>query len=333
MSINTNIAVKYMGLSLPSPIIASSSDFTSTPDSIEKLANAGVGAVVLKSLFEEQILMEIDSMRVNNMFGTYSYNEDYIAFYTRQHEVRNYLSLISDAKKRVSIPVIASINCSTASEWMSFTAEVEKAGADAIELNIFAMPSNPTQSESEIRQLYHNVVDGVRKNTKLPLAVKLHYYFTDMAAFMVELSEKVDSLVLFNRFFNPDIDLKNLKVVSAGSLSSPTDFSQVMRWIGVLSGKVKSQLSASGGIHDGNAVLKSILSGADVVQIASVLYKHDIDIVKSMLTDMQLWMQENGYESLDGFRGLLSQKNIAMPNLYERAQFMKYFSDFNQSGT
>lgn len=333
MSTNIDLSVNYMGLRLPSPIVASSSDFTNSADSIEKLAHAGVGAVVLKSLFEEQILMEIDSLRVNNMFGNYQYNEDYIAYYTKQHEVRNYLNLIVEAKKRVTIPIIASIHCSTADGWFSFAEEIGKAGADAIELNIFSLPSDPNRSEKEIRQLYHDIVDGVRKHTSLPLAVKLHYYFTDMASFMVELSHKVNALVLFNRFFNPDIDLKELKVVSAGSLSSKADHMQVLRWIGVLSGKVSSNLSASGGILDADAVLKSILSGADVVQIASALYHSNIDVVRSMISDIGGWMNENGFDSLAAFRGMLNQKNISKPELYERAQFMKYFSDFQQSAT
>jgi dihydroorotate dehydrogenase (fumarate) len=331
MSQNIDLSVKYMGLDLKSPIIASSSDFTNKVDSIVELAEAGVGAVVLKSLFEEQIMYDIDSMRMNNMFDSYAYTEDYISYYTKQHEVGKYLELISESKKRTNIPVIASINCSTASEWMSFAKNVEQAGADAIELNVFVLPSDPEKSADYYRKLYFDVIDGVKQNSNLPIAVKLHYYFTDLAAFMVELSEKADSLVLFNRFFSPDIDLNKMKITSGGSFSNPSDHFQVLRWIGILNGKLNSSLSASGGVHDASAVLKSVVAGADVVQIASVLYTQGVAGVTQMINGIEEWLREKNYSSIREIKGLLSQNSISSPALYERAQFMKYFSDFNHS--
>lgn len=331
MNHQTDIRTTYMGLNLPSPVLASSSDFTSNTDSIVKLAQAGAGAVVLKSLFEEQIMMETDAMRMNNMFGTYSYNEEYIAYYTKQHEVKKYLDLISDAKRNVQIPVIASIHCSSADSWMRFAAEIERAGADGLELNVFVMPSDASVKEQQIKSVYHSIVDGVRAHTKLPLALKLHWYFTDMAAFMTELSEKVDALVLFNRFYNPDIDIATKKIVSRGSLSQASDHAQIMRWIGVLAGRISSGLSASGGIHDAEAVIKSLLAGTDVVQVASAIYQKNESAIADMVEGLQQWMAANHFGSLSDFRGSLSQKNIANPMLYERAQFMKYFSDYQQT--
>lgn len=328
MSNNPELGVKYMGLNLTSPVLASSSDFTSNISEIQELAKAGAGAVVLKSLFEEQIIMETDSMRMNNMFDTYSYNEDYIAYYSRKHEVGKYLDLIAEAKKTTDIPVIASIHCSSADTWMSFASEIEKAGADALELNVFILPSDPAMKDHEIKATYHSIVDGVRAHTKLPIALKSHWYFTDMASFYTEMSHKVDSLVLFNRFFSPDIDIKNRKVISSGSISSPSDHAQVLRWIGILAGKVASSLSASGGIHNAEAVIKSLLAGADVVQIASALYIRRDGVIPSMLEGLSNWMKEQGISSIDEFRGSLSHQNITNPLLYERAQFMKYFSDF-----
>ena len=329
MNKSIDLSVNYMGLQLSSPLLASSSDFTANVESIEKLADAGVGAVVLKSLFEEQILFEKDSMRMNNMFDSYANTEDYIAYYVKQHEVGKYLKLISDAKKCTNIPIIASIHCSTASEWMTFAKNVEQAGADAIELNLFVMPSNPTESAEQIKRVYTDVLSGVKQNTKLPVAVKLHYYFTDLSLFMVELSKEADALVLFNRFFKPDIDLENMKIIPGESFSSSFDHSQVLRWIGILHGHLHSSLSASGGVSDAKTLLKSILAGADVAQIASVLYKKGIPYVKTILTETKQWMQEKNFESLNEIKGKLSQGNIKNPVLYERVQFMKYFSDMN----
>ncbi|MPM24778.1 Dihydroorotate dehydrogenase [bioreactor metagenome] len=211
---------------------------------------------------------------------------------------------------------------------MSFASEIEKAGADALELNVFILPSDPAMKDHEIKATYHSIVDGVRAHTKLPIALKSHWYFTDMASFYTEMSHKVDSLVLFNRFFSPDIDIKNRKVISSGSISSPSDHAQVLRWIGILAGKVASSLSASGGIHNAEAVIKSLLAGADVVQIASALYIRRDGVIPSMLEGLSNWMKEQGISSIDEFRGSLSHQNIANPLLYERAQFMKYFSDF-----
>jgi dihydroorotate dehydrogenase (fumarate) len=330
MNQHNNISTTYLGLSLKSPVIASSSDFTNSVAKIIELEKAGAGAIVLKSIFEEQILMEIDALRTNNMFDTYGYNEEYIAYYTKLHETNQYIQLIKEAKEATSIPIIASINCFSDSEWVSFAKNIEQAGADAIELNIFILPSNPNQSAVEIRDKYFAIVRNVRKNTTLPIAVKLHHYFTDMAAFMVDLSKEVDSLVLFNRFFNPDINTDTFNVESAGVFSNPSDHYLVQRWIGLLSGKVQSELSASGGIHDASGVIKSMLAGANVVQIASVLYQNGVDEITKMNQGLSDWMTQKGFSSISEFKGKSSAAKIVHSGLYERAQFMKYFSDFEK---
>ena len=328
MSTNIDLSVQYMGLNLKSPILASSSDFTNNVDSIIKLEQAGAGAVVLKSLFEEQILFETDAMRMNNMFDSYSHNEDYVAYYTKENNVNQYLKLIEDSKQKTNIPVIASVNCATASEWVKFTGRIQNAGADAIELNVFTLPSNPEVKSDEIRQKYFDIIDGVKANTNLPVAVKMHYYFTDLAAMMVEISKKVDALVLFNRFFNPDIDIDKRKIVSGGSLSSPEDHYHILRWIGILNGMLESDLSASGGIHTGKSVIKSIMSGANVVQVASALYKQGSEVISEMTGFIKDWLSKNNYSGIDDIRGVLSSEKSDQPDVYERAQFMKYFSDF-----
>lgn len=325
-----DISLCYMGLELKSPIIASSSGFTSNIESIKKLALAGAGAIVLKSVFEEQILMEIDSLRANNMFNSYDYTENYIGYYTKQHESDKHLNLIKQSKKEAGIPIIASVHCTSDSEWVKYASEIENAGADALELNIFILPSQPDQKAEDIRNKYFSIVKKVRQHTKLPIAVKLHHYFTDMAAFMVDLSKEVNSLVFFNRFFNPDINTDTLKIESADIYSNPSDLYLVQRWIGLLSGKVNSALSASGGVYNSNDVVKCILAGADITQIASVLYQKGPEVISEMNEGIIHWMKSKNFSSLSEFKGSLSYLKIPNPSLYERAQFMKYFSDYGK---
>ncbi|MDA3819130.1 MAG: dihydroorotate dehydrogenase-like protein [Candidatus Delongbacteria bacterium] len=324
-----NLTTQYMGLKLDSPIIAGSSGMTDKPEKIKKLAEAGAGAVVLKSLFEEQINMEVDSQAVNNMYGNYDDVENYVSFYTRKHNLDAYLKLIKDTKAAVDIPVIASINCISAGEWTDFAKKIENAGADGLELNIFVLPSDPEQEADKLVKNYHQIVQEVSNACDLPLAVKTSYYFTSLSRRMVKLSNEpqVKALVLFNRFYNPDVDLDKEEVKSGHIYSVPEENAMCLRWVGALYGKVGSDLAASHGIHDGEAVLKNLLIGASAVQIASVLYKEGPDEIKSMLNTINAWMDKKGYEKLADIIGKLAQSNIKRPMIYERAQFMKYYSE------
>lgn len=324
-----DLSTQYLGFTLKSPVIASSSDFTNDVDKMAELEKAGVGAVVLKSIFEEQIWAETDSYRLNNMSGSYGYAEDYIAYYTKQHRLDEYLQLLRTAKGKLNIPVVASVHCSTDNGWIQFVNEIEKAGADAVELNVFILPADANQTEQEIRSRYFSIIEKVRTNTQLPVAVKLHYYFTDMAAFAREISQKVNGLVLFNRFFQPDIDLRTMEVTSAGSLSSPADNYQVLRWVGLLSGQVRASLVASGGIHDADALIKNILAGADASQVASVLYLDGYGAIRKMLAGLQAFMESKGFKSVREMKGLIAFEQ-KQNSAFERVQFMKYFSDFKQ---
>jgi len=326
----TNISTKYLGFELKSPIIASSSDFTSNIESIIELEKAGCGAIVLKSIFEEQILMEIDSLRMNNMFNTYTDNENYIAYYTQKHELDKYLQLISDAKKQVSIPIIASVHCTTGGNWTEYLPKIQQAGADAVELNIFILPSNVLSSAAEIEEQYMTIINNVLQKTSLPLAIKIHHYFTNLANTLVELSKKVDSLVLFNRFFNPDIDIETERVKSGGSFSSPDDNFLIQRWVGILRPHTQKGIAASGGIHNAESMIKNILAGADAIQIATILYRKNISVITEMNQGLKNWMKAKKYDTIADFKGKLSYKNTPNPSLYERAQFMKYFSDFKE---
>lgn len=323
---SVDLSTNYMGFELRNPIIASSSGLTDTVDKVKNLEVNGVGAVVLKSLFEEQIMMEIDAVTASNVYSKYGDEDDYIAYYTRKHNVDQYLSLIEDAKEKLEIPVIASLNSFTIGQWVYFAERIEAAGADAIELNMFMMPGDQKFSGQEIEDIYFDVIRSIRKNTKLPIALKLSPYFTGLADSFIKMSrEDIDALVLFNRFYSPDVDLDNEEIVSSRIFSLPEENAMCLRWIGLLSDKVGCDLAATTGIVDGYDVLKNIMVGANAVQVASTLYKNTAKQVQVMLQQIENWMLLKKYTSIKELIGKLSAKKIEKPMLYERAQFMKYF--------
>jgi len=323
-----DLKTNYMGFELKNPLVASSSGLTDSVDKIKKLYDAGIAAVVLKSIFEEQILREVDSLGVNNMYGTFQDAENYVSFYTKEHNLGNYIQLIKDAKAAVDIPVIASINCISDSEWTDYAKRIEEAGADGLEINMFVMPSNAGINGNYIEKLYFKVVENIKKNVNIPVALKLSSYFSGLANTFVDLSTKgIAAMVLFNRFYTPDIDLDTEKIISSNIYSVPEENGNTLRWISMLSGKVKCDLAASTGVHDGDSLIKNILAGANAVQIASVLYEKDLSYIKTMLSRLEEWMISKKYESVSQITGKLSAKNISNPMMYERAQFMKYFSN------
>jgi len=325
---NIDLSTKYMGLQLKNPLIASSSGMTDSVEKIKILEDNGIGAVVLKSIFEEQILREINSLGINNMYGSYQDAENYVSFYTREHNLNNYLQLISDAKKEVKIPIIASISCISDNEWVEYAKKIKKAGADGIELNMFILPSDTTLNGREIEQVYFDVVRSIKQQVDIPIALKLGSYFSGMADTLVQLSNTgISGMVLFNRFYTPDIDLDTEKVVSSNIYSSPEDNGNTLRWISILSGKTGCNLAASTGIHDGNTLIKNLLAGANAIQIASVLYKKEPAYISEILKDLENWMISKKYTKLNELIGKLSHKNIKKPMVYERAQFMKYYSN------
>ncbi len=324
-----DLSTTYMGLELKNPLIVGSSELTNKPEKVKKLADAGAGAVVLKSLFEEQIMMEVDAQRVNNMYGSFSDVENYVAFYTRKHDLDEYLSLIKDSKASVDIPVIASINCISASEWVDFATRIQNAGADALELNMFIMPNDPSFDGADIEKIYFEVVDKIEQNIEIPVALKMGTYFSGLAKSFIELSKtSISAMVLFNRFYSPDVNLDKETIKAANVFSNPDDFSNSLRWIGILSDQVECDLSASTGAHDGHTILKNLLVGAKATHVVSTIYKNSNNQIKKMLEEIEKWMDEKGYQTLDDFRGKLSQSRIKQPMMYERAQFMKYYSNY-----
>lgn len=322
-----NLKTSYLGLLLNNPVIVSSSGLTSSVEKIVKLEENGAGAVVLKSLFEEQIKFE-----AGNLIDDSDYPEaqDYIMNYLKDNSVDEYLQLIEKAKKSVKIPIIASINCISASDWTSWAKNIESAGADAIELNVFIVPIDENRSAEKYELLYYDIIERVKEVTKLPLAIKIGSHHTNLLNLVNHIYYRgASGVVLFNRFYSPDIDLDGMKFTTAEVFSSPSDLRNSLRWVGIISGKIdKIDISASTGVHDGAAVVKQLLAGAKTVQVCSVLYKKGVDYLEKIIEFVDNWMDKRKIKNLDEIRGRMSYKRIPDPAVYERSQFMKYFSGY-----
>ncbi len=324
-----DLSVNYMGLKLRNPIIAASSGLTNSVDDIIEFEQKGAAAVVLKSIFEEEIRLELEKDLASMNMETFLYPEtmDYYDNYAEDDSLTNYLKLIRESKKAVKIPIIASINCVTAEKWPYYAKTLQDAGADALELNVFVMPTDFDKTSAENEQVYFDIVDEVKKHIKIPVALKISYYSANLGAFIKKLSNTgINSIVLFNRFYSPDIDINNFDVLSSNVLSHPEELPISLRWIAIMSERVGCNLAASTGIHDGAAVIKQLLAGANAVQIASAFYKNGKGIIENMLDDLSSWMEQKKFKKIDDFRGKLSQEKTQNPAAYERMQFMKYFS-------
>ena len=318
------LATTYMGLALRSPIVVGSSGLTNSVASIKRLEESGAGAVVLKSLFEEQILIETDMALAESTPRPEA--ADYLGYYVRENQLTDYLALIREVKSCVGIPVIASISCITAGHWIRFAEEIEKAGADGLELNVFILPSDTAMTGDANEQVCFDVVRGVRERVQIPIALKLGYYYTNLANTLQRLSRTdIAALVLFNRWYAPDIDIDAEAVIAGDPYSAPGDLAMSLRWIAVMADDVDCDLAASTGIHDGAGVVKQILAGAHAVQMVSAIYKHSAGVIRESLDDMEAWMGKRGYGSVADFRGKLSQSHIENPAFYERVQFLKRF--------
>jgi len=324
-----DLTTKYLGLTLQSPIIVGSSGLTDSADKIEQLEKYGAGAVVLKSIFEEEITMEYEQIVEEEAPNRYKDDFlDYFDYRLKQENIDKYINLITEAKKRVSIPVIGSINCTQSHEWSYFAKNLEKAGADALELNVFILPSNLNLTADYIEKTYLDIINKVKKEITIPIVVKMSYFFSNLGHIIEKLSSTgVAGIVLFNRFYSPDIDIDKLEVTATNVLSAPAELSTSLRWIGLMANRVSCDLAASTGVHDGTSVIKQLLAGADAVQVVSALYNNGPEYLETMLRDMKSWMVEKKYDKINAFKGILSQEKYQNPSLFERVQFMKYFSD------
>ncbi|WP_167609176.1 dihydroorotate dehydrogenase-like protein [Maribellus sediminis] len=324
-----NLETTYLGLKLKNPLVAASSGLTSSVEKIKELADAGIGAIVLKSIFEEQINNEITSLMKNQQNTSYPEAEDYIRNYTRNNTVVHHLELLKKAKEAVDIPIIASVNCISAKEWTSFAKDFEEAGADAIELNIFYLPTDRHEKPGMVEQLYIDVLEKVKKEVSIPVSVKFGVHHSNILGMADKLKASgAAGIVMFNRFYEPDINLDKLELTSSEVFSSPSDIRRSLRWVGMVSSSItKLDIAASTGIHDGSGVLKQLLAGAQVAQLCSTLYVNGSEAIPAIIDEMTTFMKKWNFKKIEDFRGRLSYKNIPDPLVYERSQFMKYFSN------
>ena len=342
-----DLSCKYLGLGLRNPVIVGSSGLTSSIENLRAIDKMGAGAVVLKSIFEEQIKFESEQFLKSDNANMQSWQEafqgivsktefyyqeafEYLTSYAKEHTLNQYLGLISEAKKAIGIPVIASINCSTQYDWQYFAKRIQESGADAIELNVYLLPSDFERSGTENEKVYFDIIQEVRKFITIPFSLKIGYYFSSLAQTALKLSESgISGLTLFNRPYNPDIDIDTLQVSASNLFSKDSEYSHSLRWVALLSGKIKCDIAASTGVHNHTTVIKQLLAGADAVQLVSVFYKdraHHFDVLPEIIKGLESWMIQHKFNSVSDFKGMLSKKNIHNPATYERVQFLRLFS-------
>lgn len=315
----------FAGLKLRNPIIVSSSGLTDSATKNQKLYEAGAGAIVLKSLFEEQIMMEADWHGDPNM---YPEGSDYLVGYIRQHKLGEYLTLIKDSKKACNIPIIASINCYQDADWIDFAKQIEEAGADALEINILALQTEKQYTYGTFEQRHIDILRHIKKTVKIPVIMKLGDNLTNPVALIDQLyANGANGIVLFNRFYQPDINIDKMEQTTGNVFSNGSELSHALRWIGIASASV-SQLdyAASGGIHTAEGVIKALLAGASAVEICSVLYQKSNAIIQEYNDFLSQWMDKKGMESIAQFKGKLNMSDPKGATTFERTQFLKYFS-------
>jgi dihydroorotate dehydrogenase (fumarate) len=319
-----DLATKYLGLDLPSPIVLASSSISNRVEALEAAEGYGAGAVVLRSLFEEQIEAAQTALDEAQERGQDSNPEARTYFPPQRVGPHEYLSLLEKAKKSLKIPVIASLNCADTGSWAGYARDLERAGADALEVNVYAVEADPAVRGEEIEWRHVSIVESIRAAVKLPIAVKLSPYYTSVANMALRMEKAgATGLVLFNRFLQPDINLDKLTPQIGMSLSTPAETLLPLRWIGLLHGRVQADLAASTGIHDAAGAAKHLLAGATVVQLASVLVKNGVQHVGRMRSDLESWMDKRGFGELSDLRGTLSQKQVQDPAAFERAQYVQ----------
>ncbi len=319
-----DLSTEYMGLELANPVMVASSGLTSSVEGVKKAADAGAGAVVLKSIFEEQIDIEVESIARQSWLPGHPEAFDYVQGMGYALGPTRYLELITDTKNAVSMPVLASLNCVSPKWWIDFARKIEGAGADGLELNISVRPSDPDRKAKEIEKIYFDIVESVKSRIKIPIAVKVGPYFTSMGYMASELANRgADALVLFNRFYKLDIDIEKLELTSGFPFSTPGEIGRTLRWVALLAERIRADIAASTGIHDASGVIKMLLAGATVVEMASALYTKGIDYLATVITDLEEWMTRHNFSKVSDFRFKLSQEEAERPELYERLQFIK----------
>ena len=329
---SVDLSTKYLGIDLKNPLVISACPLTQPADSLRRLEDVGAAAAVLPSLFEEQIEHDEVSMSDVQDFGTESFAES-LTYFPDPGDYRtgpdSYLESIAEAKKAVSIPVIASLNGSSKGGWVRYAKMMQDAGADALELNIYFVATDPEMTGRDVESRYLDLLSAVKESVSIPLAVKVGPYFSSMGNMARRLAEAgADGLVLFNRFIQPDIDLDALETSSKLILSSPNELLVPLRWIAILHNRVSASLACTSGIHDSDGMLKALLVGADVGMVASVLFKQGIDHVATILGGVRQWMEEKEYESVSQLKGSMSRENCPDPAAFQRGNYMKALTTF-----
>jgi len=332
-----DLSTRYMGLRLAGPLVPSAGPLSKDLDNIRQMEDAGAGAVVLWSLFEEQIEHEAQEIEYYLQYGADRFAESLTYFpgeldYTLSPD--DYLHHISKAKRAVGIPVIASLNGVSSSGWAGYARKMEQAGADALELNVHYIPALPRLPGPDVESAYLSVLDTVKSGVSIPVAMKLSPYFSSPGNMMLRLAEAgADALVLFNRFYQPDFDLDELTVKPTLELSTPFEMRLPLRWIAIMHGQVAASLAATTGIHTGLDVAKVLLAGADVAMMCSALLRHGIDHLKAVRSELEQFMEQKGYESVEQMKGVLSQRRCAEPAAFERANYMKALNAYGPTAT
>jgi len=346
----TDLTTSYMGLSLKNPLVVGSSSLTGSLDGVKKCAAAGAGAIILKSLFEEQIQAETDAL---GSFADSPYGgeaAEYLQGYGMDLGPREYLQLVKDSKAAVDVPVIASLNCVSNERWSEYAVKLQNAGADAIELNVAIMPTSGKFEGVEIERRYFQILHDVKSRVEIPVAMKIGPYFTAFARFATQLCQDLaeappftvgwcgpgdtggkitwrgaDALVLFNRFYQFDIDVDAMELKAGNPYSQSSEIHTALRWISMLHGRVDADLAATTGVHGGRDVAKQLLAGAQVVQLCSTLYRHGVEQIGVIRDELCDWMREKGFASINEVRGKLSQARSEHPESFERLQYIKLF--------
>jgi dihydroorotate dehydrogenase (fumarate) len=318
-----DLTTKFMGLTLPTPVVLASSALSNRLDNLVAAEGHGAGAIVLRSLFEEQLEAADSALQEELSRGQDLSAESRTFFPPQRVGPHEYLAFLQSAKRVLKIPVIASLNCVAPGSWTEYAREIEQAGADALEVNIYAVEADGSRSGAEVEKRYLEAVAEVKNGVSIPVAVKLSPYFSSLGHFATRLDGLgVDGLVLFNRFLQPDLSLERLAAVPSMTLSQPAEALLPLRWIAILHGRVKAHLAASTGIHDGAGALKQLLAGAQVVQLASALVKHGIPHLGKVVAEIDEWLDRRGAAGPDAVRGMLSQQRIQDPSAFERAQYV-----------
>ncbi len=326
------LTTSYLGFDLRNPLVVSPSPLSEKTDAIKRMEDAGAAAVVLHSLFEEQISFASDELNENLLQGTLSFAEA-LTYFPESDQYKmgpdRYLDHIRDAKAAVDIPIIGSLNGVSAGGWLDFAKQIEQAGADALELNVYFIPTNPGMDGQTVENMYVDLVRTVKESLSIPVAVKIGPYFSAMANMARRLDEAgADALVMFNRFYQPDFDLEQLEVKPDLTLSHSWELRLRLRWIAIICGAVKADLAVTGGVHTAEDVLKAMMAGANVAMMTSALLKHGIGHLSEVLDNMVKWMDAKEYESIRQMQGSLSQAKCPEPAAFERANYMKILTNY-----